>query len=142
VAVAQFISTVSQAGSGLGQHKDTLSEQQISSILKVSRDNGPLGIHVLTLSLVQGQYATDLLYIASLGLAKLSTAATVVNLAARTHRNLVHGTGVVVLAWAVTGFIVVLFQCQLPAPWDFINKSCIARVRRLLGSLPLHARSS
>ncbi|OAQ64781.1 hypothetical protein VFPPC_06008 [Pochonia chlamydosporia 170] len=108
VAVAQFISSVAQAGSGLGQHKDALTEQQISSILK-------------------GEYATDLLYIASLGLAKVSTAATVVNIAARKHRSLIYGVGALILAWAVTGFIVILFQCQLPAPWDFISKKCIAR---------------
>ncbi|EFY91775.1 hypothetical protein MAC_02060 [Metarhizium acridum CQMa 102] len=107
-AVAQFISSVAQAGNGLGQHGDALSEQQIESILK-------------------GEYATDLLYIASLGLAKVSTAATVVNIAPRTHRNMIFGIGTAIIAWAVTGLIVVLFQCQLPAPWDVLSQSCIAR---------------
>ncbi|OAA47134.1 hypothetical protein NOR_02770 [Metarhizium rileyi] len=108
VAVAQYISSVVQAGNGLGRHIDTLSVQQIATILK-------------------GEYATDLLYIASLGLAKVSTAVTVTNLAARTHRSIIYGTAAVVITWAVTGFIVVLFQCQIPAPWDFISRSCIAR---------------
>ncbi|KID86812.1 choline transport protein [Metarhizium guizhouense ARSEF 977] len=108
MAVAQFISSLVQAGNGLGQHGDALSERQIESIL-------------------EGEYATELLYIASLGLAKVSTAATVVNIASRSHRNVIFGIGTVIIAWAVTGFIVVLFQCQLPAPWDIIHKSCIAR---------------
>ncbi|KAH0594423.1 hypothetical protein MHUMG1_07773 [Metarhizium humberi] len=108
MAVSQFISSLVQAGNGLGQHGDALSEQQIESILK-------------------GEYATELLYIASLGLAKVSTAATVVNIASRSHRNIIFGIGTVIITWAVTGFIVVLFQCQLPEPWDMIRKSCIAR---------------
>lgn len=132
MAVAQFISSLVQAGNGLGQHGDALSERQIESILEVSRNNAcTISRKVqLTSSIIQGEYATELLYIASLGLAKVSTAATVVNIASRSHRNVIFGIGTVIIAWAVTGFIVVLFQCQLPAPWDIIHKSCIARVCR------------
>ncbi|KHO00279.1 uncharacterized protein MAM_02202 [Metarhizium album ARSEF 1941] len=108
VAVAQFTSSIVTAGNGLGQHGDALTERQRASILK-------------------GEYTADLLYVASLGLAKVSTAATVVNIAAWAHRSAVYGTGAVIVAWAVTGLLVLVFQCQLPAPWDVVTKSCIAR---------------
>ncbi|KAK2591188.1 hypothetical protein QQS21_011122 [Conoideocrella luteorostrata] len=108
VAVAQFITTIAQSDSGLGQHRVALDENQLSSILKCG-------------------YANDLLYITALGLAKVSSAATTINIAHRKHKTIIHGIGLVTLLWAATGLIVVLFQCQVPAPWDYLGRKCINR---------------
>ena len=46
-------------------------------------------------------------------------------------RNLGLSIGLVIVLWAVTSSITIAFQCRLPEPWDYINRSCFNRVSSL-----------
>lgn len=84
---------------------------------------------LLTLSLVQAEYASSLLFIASLCLSKVAALLFVRGLTLDTiDLNLTTGLCIFVGVWGVVSEFAVAFQCHLPKPWDYIHNTCFNRV--------------
>ncbi|KAF2679767.1 hypothetical protein K458DRAFT_393607 [Lentithecium fluviatile CBS 122367] len=76
-------------------------------------------------ALMKAYYASNFLYIATIGLAKLS----LITFFYRDHnqRNqhrYVLGFGIFVLAWTLISIVAVAFQCGLPKPWEVFTLHC------------------
>ena len=77
-------------------------------------------------------YSAQVLYVISLGLAKMGTLAFV-NTLARTmysHR-LIRWTLVFTVSWTVGSGISVGFQCPIPRTWAIMSASCFNQVRNI-----------
>ncbi|OAA39933.1 hypothetical protein ISF_09835 [Cordyceps fumosorosea ARSEF 2679] len=108
-ACGQYIAQVAGGYQGLGKHVADLTPDRVNGALK-------------------GQYASDVFFIASLFCAKIATAMMTTSISQRSHRRIIQAIELLIALWAVTGILVVLFQCQLPSPWFYIERKCIQRV--------------
>jgi len=69
-----------------------------------------------------------MLEIAVLCLIKLSILAFIHSLTnIHWHRQLVTALGVLILLWAISAELAIGFLCGLPAPWNYISKTCFGR---------------
>ncbi|RSL84019.1 hypothetical protein CEP52_016558 [Fusarium oligoseptatum] len=112
MAVAQSITVIIQGTDGLGKLQG-LTADQVSSILKA-------------------QYASDILFTATLFLSKASTTRTIWGMAPRKRRALIWATEGLVGIWALSSIAASSFQCSVPEPWDYIKGQCFNRVRLTL----------
>ncbi|KAJ4154142.1 hypothetical protein LMH87_010605 [Akanthomyces muscarius] len=108
-ACGQYVVHVASGYQGLGKHVADLTPHRVNGALK-------------------GQYAADVLFIASLFCAKMATAMMTKSISQRSHKQIIQGIGLLIAVWAGTGILVILFQCQLPSPWYYIERKCIKRV--------------
>ncbi|ATY60490.1 hypothetical protein A9K55_005472 [Cordyceps militaris] len=108
-ACGQFVAHVASGYQGLGKHVSDLTPDRIHGALK-------------------GQYAADVLFIVSLFFAKIATAMMTGSISQRSYRRMIQAIALLIIVWAATGLLVVLFQCQLPSPWHSIQRKCIHRV--------------
>ncbi|KAJ2971431.1 hypothetical protein NQ176_g7687 [Zarea fungicola] len=108
-ACGQYIAHVASGYKGLGKHAADLSPERIDGALK-------------------GQYAADILFIASLFCAKIATAMMTVSISQRSYKKIILAIQAFIAAWAATGVLVVLFQCGVPSPWHYIGRKCIQHV--------------
>ncbi|KAJ3496005.1 hypothetical protein NLG97_g2980 [Lecanicillium saksenae] len=106
LAVAQTIAVIIQGANGFGQHDYARQPDQIAFTLKC-------------------MYAANILYIVTLGVTKISASMTVMNVAPLDRRRGIFSVMAVIVLWALSGVITVLFQCQVSAPWDFTTGKCI-----------------
>jgi hypothetical protein len=75
--------------------------------------------------MMQCVYASTILYLLTLSLAKASTLITIARLAGhKISLAKVRVTGAVVLLWSVASIFAVAFQCDLPLPWDYLGGRC------------------
>jgi hypothetical protein len=86
---------------------------------------GPLMLDQIDL-LIKGYYASEILYVAAIGLAKLSILFLFYNVVAmqRTIRRIVMAFGILVSAWTIASVMATAFQCELPRPWDITSLKC------------------
>ncbi|RYC80182.1 hypothetical protein BFJ63_vAg16927 [Fusarium oxysporum f. sp. narcissi] len=75
---------------------------------------------------LQAQYASDILFIASLSASKLSAIAMIRSLEDRSRetRTCVMISVILTLIWAVFSILGRSFSCPLPRFWDYINGQC------------------
>jgi len=82
--------------------------------------------------MTQCVYASTILYLLTLSLAKASTLITIARLIG--HKNSlgkVRVTGAVVLLWSIASIFAVAFQCRLPRPWDYLGGRCFDPVSQV-----------
>ena len=73
----------------------------------------------------QGFYASTILYLFTLFLAKASTLLLIARMArVSIHLLAVRVVSGLVLLWTAASTLAVAFQCQLPHPWDYIRGIC------------------
>ncbi len=80
---------------------------------------------MLTCCHPQCMYAANVLYIITLAVTKISASMTVMNVAPLDRRRGIFSVMAVIVLWAVSAVITVLFQCQVSAPWDFTSGQCV-----------------
>lgn len=74
---------------------------------------------------MQCVYASTILYLLTLSLAKVSTLITIARLTGhKISLAKVRFTGAVVLLWSVASIFAVAFQCGLPRPWNYLGGRC------------------
>jgi hypothetical protein len=76
-------------------------------------------------ALMKAYYASNLLYIASIGFTKLSLVNFFYGDRAQIKQGRwILGFGIFVLAWTLISVIAVAFQCGLPRPWELLTLHC------------------
>ncbi|KAH7234013.1 hypothetical protein NOF04DRAFT_1173463 [Fusarium oxysporum II5] len=82
--------------------------------------------HALQATLSKAQYASDILFIASLSASKLSAIAMIRSLEDRSRetRTCVMISIILTLIWAVFSILGRSFSCPLPRFWDYIDGQC------------------
>lgn len=109
VAIAQSVTVIIGTGTGLGQRYNTLDSSQSEGFLKV-------------------QYAASLLFIVAIGLTKVSGAMSIHNMAQNRQKIFIRICEIVCAIWSASAFFVVLFGCEMPAPWNYTQpRKCIDR---------------
>lgn len=99
-----------EISAGLGQRASTLSDDDIQILQK-------------------NQYAANLLYIASLALARVSVLIFVMQLSPRrTYKQVSLGLIITISVWSLLSVFTLAFQCSIPKPWDFYGDRCLDRV--------------
>lgn len=74
-------------------------------------------------------YASELLYILSLSLAKISVLQFIDKLNVnKLHKKTCFLATIAIIAWAVAAFFTLAFQCRIPIPWDRNSGHCINAV--------------
>jgi hypothetical protein len=126
----QSIIVIFEGSAGLGK-RDGLDNDQISLILKVYDilyrqilDRQPVNKPCV----IQGQYASNILFITVLFLTKISATRTIRSMAPRERQRLILITEGVISLWALGSIVASLFECSLPKPWDYIHGKCFNRV--------------
>lgn len=99
---------------------------------------------VLTLrradAIQKGYYASNFLYILTLGFAKLSLVSFFYSVHhQRGQRRAVLAIGIFILAWTLASLAAVAFQCGLPKPWEVLTLHCynIVSMARAKNSLTI-----
>jgi hypothetical protein len=73
----------------------------------------------------KGYYASDFLYILTIGFAKLSLVSFFYSVHhQRGQRRAVLAIGIFILTWTLASLAVVAFQCGLPKPWEILTLHC------------------
>ncbi|KAL6722353.1 hypothetical protein ACLMJK_001460 [Lecanora helva] len=106
-AIGQSIAVSYEAANGLGSQGNSLSATQRDIFQK-------------------SDYASGLLYIATLGLIKVSICIHIHGLTPiRSQRLASIGVGCFTALWAVSSFFVIAFRCTPPRPWAITESKCI-----------------
>ncbi|KAH6678530.1 hypothetical protein B0J14DRAFT_325359 [Halenospora varia] len=109
-AIAHTITLTNMVACGLGQPQDSLTLDMIEKFQKTC-------------------YASDLLYIPVLCLAKLSTLVYLKTLSPGSKYALVNqALEVIILIWGIASELAVAFQCHFPHPWAIITAQCTNRI--------------
>lgn len=89
---------------------------------------GPLTVRRADI-LMKAYYASDFLYISSIGLAKISVIGFFYGIHyRRTQLRFVAAFGIFILGWTIASILVIAFQCGLPRPWDVFTLHCYNKV--------------
>ncbi|KAI0418243.1 hypothetical protein F5X98DRAFT_338493 [Xylaria grammica] len=109
-SLAQSIAVSTSASNGLGQAISSLTVDSIDAVLKAVYTS----VHFLILACA---------------LAKLSLFISLTHLTPKDgHRHVNIALGGVVVLWFVPAILLSVFQCALPAPWDFTHgRRCVDR---------------
>ncbi|KAF2438092.1 hypothetical protein P171DRAFT_437174 [Karstenula rhodostoma CBS 690.94] len=99
----------------------------VTVLILASDGLGVLG--VLTIrradAIQKGYYASDFLYILTIGFAKLALVSFFYNVHhQRGQRRAVLAIGIFILAWTLASLVAVAFQCGLPKPWEILTLHC------------------
>ena len=113
----------------------------VTVLILASDGLGVLG--VLTLrradAIQKGYYASDFLYVLTLGFAKLSLVSFFYSVHhQRGQRRAVLAIGIFIIAWTLASLAAVAFQCGLPKPWEVLTLHCYNLVCLFLCSSPPH----
>jgi hypothetical protein len=82
--------------------------------------------------MVQCVYASTILYLLTLSLAKVSTLITIARVTGhKISLAKIRATGAVVLLWSAASIFAVAFQCRLPRPWDYLGGRCFDPVSQV-----------
>ena len=77
----------------------------------------------------KNQYASNLLYITSLALARVSVLIFVMRLSPQRLYRLISISLIVAIAlWSSFSVLALAFQCSVPKPWDYTGNRCLDRV--------------
>ncbi|KAJ4349678.1 uncharacterized protein N0V89_008295 [Didymosphaeria variabile] len=92
---------------------------------------------VLTLrradAIQKGYYASNFLYILTIGFAKLSLISFFYSVHhQRAQRRAVLAIGFFILAWTLASLAAIAFQCGLPKPWEIFTLHCYNTVSRTM----------
>ena len=128
--------SVQVSNGGLGQRISRLTDGEVKSFERVGLSRSSVYTTMSSLLIShprlnnQGQYASDILYLAALYFSKLSSLAYTIQLTpdAR-HRQWGKGLCVVVSIWLIISLLGVAFECHLPSPWAIVMAQCINIVR-------------
>ncbi|KAF2635596.1 hypothetical protein P280DRAFT_191612 [Massarina eburnea CBS 473.64] len=76
--------------------------------------------------IMKAYYASNFLYIATLGFAKLALVDFFykIHKVQQTHRRLIFWFGIFIFAWTFACLVAVAFQCGLPHPWEVLTLHC------------------
>jgi hypothetical protein len=75
-------------------------------------------------------YAANILYVLAVGVSKLSAIAFVSRLACTPgNRNAVVLLAGLVMCWTIAITAGIIFECELPRPWEVLTGDCIPMVR-------------
>jgi len=109
-SVGQSIAVLIQSLNGLGEHMNTLTAHRLDVFQKTG-------------------YASDILYVISLGLSKVSVLFLLLQISPEMghERRFLQANGVFVLVWALVGIFAAAFQCKTPETWQIIKGSCVKR---------------
>lgn len=81
----------------------------------------------------KGYYASEFLYILTIGFAKLSLVAFFYSVYhQRGQRRAVLAIGIFIFAWTLASIAAVAFQCGLPKPWETLTLHCYNIVSRTI----------
>ncbi|CAJ2502235.1 Uu.00g096290.m01.CDS01 [Anthostomella pinea] len=87
------------------------------------KDIEDLSVHDLSVGF-KLEYAKELLFLLSVGFAKLSVCSSLLALSPdRNHRNITHALGLFIGLWIVTSLLTTAFRCETMDPWDGGNPS-------------------
>jgi len=107
VGIGQAIAVLRGEHDGLGKKQNLVTNAQALDVQKA-------------------QYASDILYMASLCLAKISILLLLERLAvSRLHKRITLITAGVVGVWAIVGIVVLAAQCGSAVPWASSSPKCI-----------------
>ncbi|KAI1313258.1 hypothetical protein F5Y03DRAFT_406532 [Xylaria venustula] len=107
VNTGQTVTTSIGVSNGLGRHLKTLTHSEILEFQK-------------------SFYAASLLFIANQALSKLSATVLIRNLSVTLlHKRLGQALGCLTFIWAITSIALLLFQCNAPRLWDFLDNECL-----------------
>ncbi|KAI1455475.1 hypothetical protein F4805DRAFT_435684 [Annulohypoxylon moriforme] len=110
LSLAQCIAISLAASQGIGKDMNTLTGDAISGFLKAEYASFPF--QILTFAVVKWSITVFIEYLTPDDI----------------HLRMVLGLRVVVGVWVVSGIFSALFQCDLPAPWDYLDSArCINR---------------
>lgn len=108
--IAQAIATSTATANGYGEHIKTLSDDQITAVMK-------------------SQYAAEILSIVSLASSKISYVMFVRSITAVSlDRKLAMVLIILLSVWGFVSVITVAFQCQPLPTWDYLAGKCYDRV--------------
>jgi hypothetical protein len=76
--------------------------------------------------LMKGYYASEILYVAAIGFAKLSLLVLFYNVVImqRIIRRVVIAFGILVIAWTIASVVAIALQCEFPRPWEIVSLRC------------------
>jgi hypothetical protein len=113
-SIGQTVATSNQVAAGLGRHLVAVSAADYIKFQKAG-------------------YAANLLYIAALACAKVSTLALLLALTPLAgHRKPILAVGSFVVIWAVGALTASAFQCNLPHVWAYETGKCFDQVSNSL----------
>lgn len=75
---------------------------------------------------MKGYYASEFLYIAAIGFAKLSLLVIFHDIVEmqRLYRRSVLALGILIFTWSIASLLTIAFQCELPRPWEMMTLRC------------------
>lgn len=133
LAIAQSAVIFSGTQKGFGKLRSEMSAAQFITVEKVATPT-PLSVRSTNNGSCQDLYSSDLLYILSLSLAKISVFQFLNKLCvAQSHKNICRWSSLLVAVWTVPVLFTLAFKCGASTPWDLDNGHCIKIV-----SLDLH----
>jgi hypothetical protein len=89
--------------------------------LSTNSTQGPTNMYAF-----QHLYSSDLLYVVSLSLAKVSVFQFLEKLCVeKRHKSICRWSTLLVVAWTVPVFFTLAFKCGISSPWDMDNAHCI-----------------
>ncbi|KAJ5782954.1 hypothetical protein N7457_004728 [Penicillium paradoxum] len=107
--IAQSIAVSAATANGFGQHRNMLSDPKLDIIMKA-------------------EYASTILFIASICFSKLSLLVFIRNLTPATmDRRVALVLGILIALWGVVSIFTAAFQCHLPETWNYLHGSCFDR---------------
>ena len=112
---------------GLGRHKSSLSQSDLTTYQKVSKPKpSRWSAQLMT---VQAAYAGDLLYILSLTFSKISVLLLLRLITpVRLQIQFISALGATLLLWGLTALLAAAFQCQVPRVWGILSNGCFQMV--------------
>ena len=126
-SAAQSIAFTVQTYNGVGRHLQSLTASQIIIYEKVQIC---LKNQKRRSNFEQAGYCSDILYIASMLVSKISILVLLNQITPmRMHKNFIFGVGGVILCWNLASLFAAAFQCRLPDPWRLFSPHCLDRVR-------------
>ncbi len=121
--VGEVVAISIAANEGLGKRQDLLDAEHIHEVEKVRYMRRLFAS--ATNYKRQNVYASTLLYILTIALAKASTLLLISRLAtAKLHLRTVQALSGVVISWTIAAIFGSAFQCEMPRPWHFLSTSC------------------
>ena len=89
---------------------------------------------MVTLTSLRASYAADLLFIVTLGFAKLSMTVLFRNLTEQGRSQRLHRAAAMFIGvWMLVSFLAQVFSCSTPNVWDFLPEHCYNRVCQSYG---------
>ena len=125
LAIAQSAVVFSGTQSGFGKLQSEISPANFITVEKVATPI-PLFIRSTNVGGRQDLYSSDLLYILSLSLAKISVFQFLNKLCvAEIHKIICRWSSLLVAVWTIPVLFTLAFKCGASSPWNLDNGHCI-----------------